>query len=106
MPIPILDNHIPCEPFRGRNVDAVRDFERQGGTHLIISHLPYEEISTTELSDFKRAFDLTVSMKDRVNKETHEKAYATVGPYPGQLMAPETLFALDRTKEHILRAFY
>src|SRR4030042_262716 len=50
MPIPILDNHIHLEPFRGRNVDAVRDFERQGGTHLIISHLPYEEISTMEMS--------------------------------------------------------
>jgi len=104
MSVPILDNHIHLEPFRGRNVDAVMDFERQGGTHLIISHLPYEEVPTKELADFKRAFDLTISTKDRVNKETHVKAYATVGPYPVQLMDLEKLYGLERAKELMFRA--
>lgn len=104
MAIPILDNHVHLEPFRGRNVDAVRDFEQQGGTHLIISHLPYEEIATRELSDFKRAFDLTISLKDKVNKETGVKAHATVGPYPVQLMDLEKLYGMDRAKELMFRA--
>ncbi len=105
MAIPILDNHIHLEPFRGRNIEAVRDFERQGGTHVIISHLPYEEVPTRELSDFKRAYDLTISLKDRVNKETGVRAYATVGPYPVQLMDLEKLYGLDRAKELMFRAF-
>ncbi|MDD1652787.1 MAG: TatD family hydrolase [Methanomicrobiales archaeon] len=105
MATPILDNHIHLEPFRGRNIEAVKDFERLGGTHLIISHLPYEEVPTRELSDFKRAYDLTISLKDRVNRETSVRAYATVGPYPVQLMDLEKQFGLDRAKELMFRAF-
>jgi TatD-related deoxyribonuclease len=104
MIVPILDNHVHLEPVRGRNVEAVRDFERQGGTHLIISHLPYEEVRVKAAEDFRRGFEITVSLKDRVNKETRVKAYATVGPYPAELLELEKLHGLERAKEIMIEA--
>jgi TatD-related deoxyribonuclease len=101
--VPILDNHVHLEPFRGRNVEAVRDFERQGGTHLIISHLPYGETPVRNYMDFRTAFDLTISSKDRVNKETGVRAYATVGPYPAELLDLEKVHGLEKAKEIMMK---
>ena len=99
MAVPILDNHLHLEPFRGANVDSVRDFERHGGTHIIISHLPYEEVHVRSAEDFRKSFDLTIAVKERVNKETGEKAYATVGPYPVELMVLEKIHGLGKAIE-------
>jgi len=101
--VPILDNHVHLEPFRGRNVEAVRDFERQGGTHLIISHLPYEETPVRNYMDFRTAFDLTISTKDKVNRETGVRAYATVGPYPAELLDLEKVHGLEKAREIMMK---
>ncbi len=98
-----MDNHVHLEPYKGRNVESVRDFERSGGTHLIISHLPYDEVPIRTADDFRRSFDLTVSMKDRVNSETHVKAYATVGPYPAELLDLTKLHGFETAKEVMMR---
>jgi TatD-related deoxyribonuclease len=99
---PILDNHLHLEPFRGRNVDSIREFEQHGGTHVIISHLPYEEVPIRSADDFRTSFDLTISIKDRVNRITGVKAYATVGPYPAEILKFEELHGLERAKEIML----
>ena len=99
MDVPILDNHVHLEPSRGRNIDAVRDFEKAGGTHLIVSHLPYREASVGRPDDYRRSFDITVSMVDRINSETSVKAYATVGPYPVELLRLEKRFGLENAKD-------
>ncbi len=103
MALPILDNHVHLEPFRGRNIEAVRDFERIGGTHLIISHLPYDEARVSIADDFRKGYDLTVSLKDRVNKDTHVRAYATVGPYPAVLLDLEKLHGLAVAKDIMMK---
>ena len=41
--VPILDNHIHLQP-QGRNVEAVREFQKAGGTHLMLSHMPYDQV--------------------------------------------------------------
>jgi TatD-related deoxyribonuclease len=104
MDFPILDNHVHLEPVRGRHVESAKDFQRSGGTHLIISHLPYEEIRCAKKEDFRRAFEATVAVKDRVNKETSVKAYATIGPYPVELLELEKLHGLERATDVMLEA--
>jgi TatD-related deoxyribonuclease len=104
MAVPILDNHVHLEPFRGRNVEWVREFEREGGTHVIISHMPYSEIPARSVEDFRKGYDLTISLKDRVNEETGVKAYATVGPYPGELPKLEKIHGLDTAKDIMMRS--
>jgi TatD-related deoxyribonuclease len=103
MALPILDNHVHLEPYKGRNLDSARDFERSGGTHLIISHLPYDEVTVKTADDFRKSFDLTIGLKDRVNKETRVRAYATVGPYPAELLELAKLHGLDKAKEVMAR---
>lgn len=99
MSVPILDNHVHLEPRRGRNVEAVRDFERRGGTHIIVSHMPYSEARVNAAEDYRRSFDLTVSLVDRVNAETSVRAYATVGPYPVELLGLEKRHGLEKAKD-------
>ena len=103
MAVPILDNHAHLEPLVGRHVEAVRDFERAGGTHIIISHLPYDHLRVSTADDFRRGFEETVRLKDRVNAETGVKAYATVGPYPVELLRLEKAEGLERAKETMIR---
>ncbi|MCJ7490307.1 MAG: TatD family hydrolase [Thermoplasmata archaeon] len=99
MLVPILDNHVHLEPRKGRSIDAVRDFERLGGTHLIVSHKPYNEVHVSSAEDFRKSFDVTVSMVDRINSETGVRAYATIGPYPVELLGFQRRLGLERAKD-------
>ncbi len=99
MNVPILDNHVHLEPVRGRNVDAVKEFEAHGGTHIIVSHLPYEEIPVRAVEDFRKSFEVTVTTVERVNAETGVKAFATVGPYPVELIGLEKIYGLAKAKQ-------
>ena len=98
MNVPILDNHVHLEPVRGRNVDAVKDFAAHGGTHIIVSHLPYEEVPVRSAEDFRKSFEVTVATVDRVNAETEVKAFATVGPYPVELIDLARVHGLQKAK--------
>jgi len=103
MAVPILDNHAHLEPLIGRHVEAVRDFERAGGTHIIISHLPYDHLRVSTAEDFRKGFEETVRLKDRVNAETSVKAFATVGPYPVELLHLEKKLGFERAKDLMMR---
>ncbi len=63
----------------GRGVEAARNFERAGGTHLILSHMPYKE---APLGDYKRQYEITLSLAESVRKQTHLEVFVTLGPYP------------------------
>lgn len=65
----------------------------------MISGLPYDETPVKASDDFRKGYDLTVSMKDRVNKETGVRAFATVGPYPAELMNLEKIHGLEKAEE-------
>lgn len=102
MAVPILDNHAHLEPVIGRHIDAVREFEGAGGTHIIISHLPYEHVRVSAGHDFRTAFEETVRIKDRVNQETGVRAHATVGPYPVELIGLMKRLGLEAAKQAML----
>ena len=102
--IPILDNHVHLDPFKGRHVEAVKDFEKLGGTHIIISHMPYEERPVKSIGDFRRSYDITIALKERVNAETNVRAHATVGPYPAELIGLEKIHGLQRAEDIMMEA--
>jgi len=103
-PTPILDNHVHLEPLKGRHVDAVRDFEKAGGTHIIVSHLPYDHIRDSTATDFRRSYEVTVQTVSRVNRKTGVKAFATVGPYPAEILGLEKAHGLEKARETMLEA--
>jgi TatD-related deoxyribonuclease len=82
----------------------VKDFEKLGGTHIIISHMPYEERPVKNIDDFRAGYDITVALKERVNSETNVRAHATVGPYPAELIRLEKIHGLQRAKEIMMEA--
>jgi TatD-related deoxyribonuclease len=99
MAVPILDNHVHLEEVRGRHVDSARDFQKAGGTHLIISGPPQEEFRVKSTDDWRKAYDITIALKERVNKETGVKAFATVGPYPVELLEIEKALGLEKAAQ-------
>jgi TatD-related deoxyribonuclease len=78
---PIMDNHLHLQP-KGRNVEAIKEFEKAGGTHAILSHMPYDEIQITCGADFERSYQITMATAERCNRESGVKVYVTLGPYP------------------------
>jgi TatD-related deoxyribonuclease len=92
---PILDNHLHLQA-KGRNVEAIRDYEKAGGTHAILSHMPYDELQITCGDDFERSYQITLDMAERCNRESGVKVFVTLGPYP--------VLLIDLAKEHGLEA--
>ena len=80
-----MDNHSHIRTS-GRNVEAAKEFERAGGTHLIIAHLPHKEHRIEKDRDHGPAFELTLSLAEGVRRETGLKTFVTVGPYPVELI--------------------
>jgi len=81
---PVLDNHVHLQP-RGRNVEGVKDFLKAGGTHLIVSHMPYQEAPVRSAEDFRSAYGITLRMVEGA-RSAGAGAFATLGPYPVQLL--------------------
>ncbi len=94
---PVLDNHVHLQP-NGRNVEAVKDFLKAGGTHLIVSHMPYSEMPVRKIEDFRRAYEITLRMTE-LARSAGAAAYCTVGPYPVQLLELTEIMPLDRAVE-------
>jgi TatD-related deoxyribonuclease len=102
MTLPILDNHVHLQP-EGHNVEAVKEFEKVGGTHLILSHLPYTEVRVRSATDFPLSYDITLRMADKCRQETKVGIDVTVGPYPVLLISLSEKHGLEKAIE-IMRA--
>ncbi len=78
---PILDNHFHLR-IDGRGVDAARDFERSGGTDLILVHVPnFTELPRNEVQ-INEAYDQTLVIADHVRRETNLSVRVLLGPHP------------------------
>ncbi len=109
--MPIFDNHIHLRAeFRG--VEAARDFERAGGTAVLLTHSPYDEIPIHRAEDYDKAYTKTLAMAEAVRKATHLQVFVALGPYPvdflglqgavGHAPAIEVMRSgIDRAAEHI-----
>jgi TatD-related deoxyribonuclease len=81
MSLPILDNHVHLQP-KGHGIEAIKEFSKAGGTHLILSHLPYEEVKVRSPADFPSSYEITLKLAERCRSETNVGIDVTVGPYP------------------------
>jgi TatD-related deoxyribonuclease len=95
---PIMDNHLHLQT-KGRNVEAIKEFEKAGGTHAILSHMPYEEMPITCGADFERSYHITMDMADRCNRESGVKVFVTLGPYPVLLIDLARSYGLESATE-------
>lgn len=96
--IPILDNHMHLQPS-GRNIEAVLDFQKAGGTHLIVSHLPHKGFSIRMPENFKGQYDVTLDLAKQARKKTEVEIFVTLGPYPVELIRLAERMPLDLAVE-------
>ena len=82
---PVLDNHLHLDPERGRGMDAVDDFSRLGGTHLLIVNQPSWKlgVDSTDPEDFRVVFETTIDIVDEATDRLDGRAWAILGAHPG-----------------------
>jgi TatD-related deoxyribonuclease len=98
MSYPILDDHIHLHPD-GRNVEALRDFHRAGGTHVVLCHLPYESVPIRAADDFSASYGITVDLADKCRNALPLQVLVTVGPYPVLLLSLAERHGLEKAIE-------
>ena len=104
---PVLDNHLHLDPDRGRGLDAVKDFVRLGGTHLLVVNKPsWHLVGVPEsTADFRDTFEITVDIVDAANELLPGRAWPVLGVHPGLVsrlvddrgVAPDEASELMRT---------
>ncbi len=100
--LPILDNHIHLQPS-GMNVKAVVEFQKAGGTHLIVSHLPHKGHKIKRYEDFKGQYDITLNMAELAREKSGVKIFVTLGPYPVELLRLSERMQLDSAIEIMMK---
>jgi TatD-related deoxyribonuclease len=95
---PILDDHMHLQP-NGLHVEAVKEFQRAGGTHLIVTHLPHKGYHIAQPEDWKAQFDVTVRLAEQARRETDVTVFVVIGPYPVQLVRMAEHMPLEKGVE-------
>ncbi len=95
---PILDNHVHLQPS-GLNVEAIKTFEKAGGTHIILSNMPHKGVEITKGMDFLEEYEVTLGLAKKVNEQTGVTAHATVGPYPVTFLKLEQKYGLEHAED-------
>jgi len=81
---PILDNHLHLDPEHGRGIDAVEDFARAGGTHLLVVNKPswmLEDVGDDE-AIFRAVFETTIDAVERATEVLPGRAWPVLGVHP------------------------
>ncbi|WP_339103455.1 TatD family hydrolase [Haloterrigena salinisoli] len=82
---PVLDNHLHLDPDNHRGIDAVRDFARLGGTHLLVVNKPswHLGVEAETGEDFRAVFERTIEIVDEASSELDGRAWPVLGVHPG-----------------------
>ena len=81
----IFDNHFHLRPT-GLGVGAAKVFEKAGGTALMLTHSPYDDIPIRGAEDYEAAYARTLGLGRRVREATRVKVFVALGPYPVDLI--------------------
>lgn len=80
-------------------MEALKDFHRAGGTHVVLCHQPYAEVPIGSREDFARSYQITLRLTEMGNEGTEVGVFACVGPYPVLLIGLADRFGLPRAIE-------
>ncbi|MDD3248005.1 MAG: TatD family hydrolase [Methanosarcina sp.] len=83
--IPITDNHMHIDP-RARGLEAVKEFQRSGGTHIILVTKPTWSLGITvrKPEDYLAVFDETVEIASKI-REIGVGAFPVLGVHPAEI---------------------
>ena len=78
---PITDGHMHLDR-NGRCLDAAIDFERSGGTRIILVHKPDFSSLPENIEDVSGAYSDTLSIAQEVRESTEIQVQVILGPHP------------------------
>jgi len=100
---PVLDDHLHLDPDAGRGLDAVRDFRRLGGTHLLVVNKPswHLGVDPETSDDFRTVFDRTLAVVEDADDLLPGRAWPVLGVHPGLIsrLVDERGTAPDEARE-------
>ncbi len=81
---PVLDDHCHLDTERGRGMDAVREFARAGGTHLLVVNQPSWKLGVEPErgEDFRPVFETTEAVAGRATEALPGRAWPVLGVHP------------------------
>jgi TatD-related deoxyribonuclease len=84
--LPILDNHMHLNPA-GRCLEAVREFVRAGGTHIVLVSLPpwSLDVEINKPEDYRQVFDKVLKIARRAGEAEKVKVFVVLGVHPAEL---------------------
>ncbi|SEV85491.1 TatD family hydrolase [Natrinema salifodinae] len=82
---PVLDDHLHLDPDNNRGIDAVKDFARVGGTHLLVVNKPswHLGVEAETGEDFRAVFERTIEIVAEASAELEGRAWPVLGVHPG-----------------------
>jgi TatD-related deoxyribonuclease len=89
----IFDNHLHLRRD-GRFLDAMRDFQRAGGTHCILCQYPMPG-RVLEEKKYSSCYQETLRMVDEIRSTLGIGVFAAVGPYPVDLLPLQEKFGRE-----------
>ncbi|WP_456394695.1 TatD family hydrolase [Thermococcus sp.] len=102
----ILDNHFHVDPYKGLFLEAVKQFHRAGGTHLVVVYKTAHDYGFPGLKaeDFMEAMDFHIELVEKINKETQVKSFAVVGVHPAEFVYLAEQKGLEYAKNEVMKA--
>lgn len=102
----ILDNHFHVDPFKGMFIEAVKQFQRAGGTHLNVVYKSAHDygFGGSNAEDFMRAMDFHLDLVEKINRETQVKAFAVVGVHPAEFVHMAEHKGIEYAKDEVMKA--
>jgi len=82
---PVLDDHLHLDPRHGQGIDAVDEFVRLGGTHLLVVNKPswHLGVEPDEPDDFRAVFEETIEVVEDATDALPGRAWPVLGVHPG-----------------------
>ncbi len=83
---PITDDHIHIDRINGRGLEAVKDFQRSGGTHLFLVSKPSSSFGILPRtgSDFAPVFDETIAVAGKM-RDLGLTVFVILGVHPAEI---------------------
>jgi TatD-related deoxyribonuclease len=100
---PVLDNHLHLDPDNHRGIDAVRDFVRVDGTHMLVVNKPswHLGVEADEGEEFRPVFERTLEIVADASAELPGRAWPVLGVHPGLIsrLVDERGYAPEEARE-------
>jgi len=84
--LPITDDHIHIDPVNGRGLEAAKDFQRSGGTHLFLVSKPSSSFGIFPRTgkDYVPVFDQTLAVAESI-RNIGITVFVVLGVHPAEI---------------------